>query len=94
MEYDYLNNPSLYFAKQFWSGKGFAYSFIRVEDNEVIISNAFPVGRTFFPYAGYVDLTEPAPRLQYRSALNLELIVDISYVYAPAFYNWPTYICY
>ena len=75
MEYDYLNNPSLYFAKQYWSGKGFAYSFIRVEDNEVIISNAFPVGRTFFPYVGYVDLTEPAPRLQYRSTLILSLLL-------------------
>ena len=75
MECDYLRNPSLYFFKEYWSGKGFAYSFIFVEDNDVIISNAFPVGRTFFPYIGYVNLAEPAPRLQYRSGLVLSLLL-------------------
>lgn len=51
------------------------YSFIRVEDREAIISYRKPNWRTSWPYVGYVDLTAPEPKLEYRIALALHILV-------------------
>lgn len=71
-EYEFLNSKPLYFVKRYWR-RGIVYSFIRADDSEAIISPAFQ-GRILFPYVGYVDLSEPIPRLQYRTCLTLHFI--------------------
>ena len=50
-------------------------SFIRVENGEAVISYRKPGWRTSWPYVGYVDLTALEPKLEYRIALTLHILV-------------------
>ncbi|MEW5939829.1 MAG: hypothetical protein AB1750_09230, partial [Chloroflexota bacterium] len=82
-ELAYLMNLPRAVIIQVHAGKARGHSFIRVDGCEAIISKF--LGHFFWPYVGYADLSQPVPRLEYRTVVITHLLTLVVVFIQPVF---------